>query len=51
MPFDPIKPMTSSSAMSNGVATRGTTANSSYDQVQIQDLINKLDELITALRR
>lgn len=32
-------------------ARRGQTADSSYNQTQMQDLINKVDELINALRR
>ena len=39
------------SANSNAVATLGIGADSTYNQSQIQDVINKLDELITALRR
>jgi hypothetical protein len=36
---------------SNGVATLGQSADPNYQQAQIQDLINKVDELINALRR
>lgn len=36
---------------SNGVATLGQSADPNYQQSQIQDLINKVDELINALRR
>ena len=36
---------------SNGVGTLGMSADGSYNQTQMQDLINKLDELINALRR
>ncbi len=36
---------------SNGVGTLGQGADSSYNQSQMQDLINKVDELINALRR
>lgn len=36
---------------SNGVGTLGIAADGSYNQSQMQDLINKVDELITALRR
>jgi hypothetical protein len=32
-------------------AGRGQTADGSYNQSQMQDLINKVDELINALRR
>jgi hypothetical protein len=36
---------------SNGVSTMGIAADGSYNPGQIQDLINKVDELINALRR
>jgi len=36
---------------SNAVAMLGETADISYNQPQIQTLINKVDELINALRR
>ena len=36
---------------SNGVGTLGIGADGSYNQSQMQDLINKVDELINALRR
>jgi len=36
---------------SNGVGTLGQNADGSYNQNQMQDVINKLDELINALRR
>lgn len=36
---------------SNGVSTLGQGADGSYNQTQMQDLINKVDELINALRR
>lgn len=39
------------SANSNSVGTLGQGADSSYNQTQIQDILNKLDELINALRR
>jgi hypothetical protein len=39
------------SANSNGVGTLGQSADGSYNPSQIQDLINKMDELINALRR
>jgi hypothetical protein len=39
------------SSNSNGVGTLGQSADPSYQQSQIQDLINKVDELINALRR
>ena len=40
-----------SSANSNAVSLLGETADSSYNQPQIQNLINKVDELLTAMRR
>jgi hypothetical protein len=39
------------SSNSNAVATLGETADSSYNQPQMQNVINKLDELLNALRR
>lgn len=36
---------------SNSVSTMGQSADSSYQQWQMQMLFDKLDELITALRR
>ena len=36
---------------SNGVSNFGQGADGSYNQTQMQDLINKVDELINALRR
>jgi hypothetical protein len=39
------------SSNSNGVSTLGQGADSSYNQSQMQDVLNKLDELINALRR
>jgi hypothetical protein len=39
------------SANSNTVSTVGQVADSSYNQAQMQDVINKLDQLILALRR
>jgi hypothetical protein len=35
---------------SNGVSTLGQGADDSYNQNQMQDVLNKLDELIKALR-
>ena len=35
----------------NGVSTLGMGADGGYNQIQMQDLINKVDELITAMRR
>ena len=36
---------------SNGVGTMGIGADGGYNQQQMQDLINKVDELINTLRR
>ena len=36
---------------SNSVGTLGQGAGGSYNQSQMQDVLNKLDELINALRR
>jgi hypothetical protein len=36
---------------SNGVSTMGQSADTNYQQWQMQMLFDKLDELITALRR
>ena len=36
---------------SNGVATLGQSASGGYDQTQMQQVLDKLDELINALRR
>ena len=36
---------------SNAVATLNQGASGGYDQNQMQDVLNKLDELISALRR
>ena len=43
--------LSQSSANSNGVNTLGLTADGSYNPTQMQDLINKVDELINSLRR
>ena len=43
--------LSQSSANSNGVGTLGQTADGTYSSSQMQDVINKLDELINALRR
>ena len=43
--------LTQTSANTNAVATLGIAADGSYNQSQMQDVINKLDELINALRR
>lgn len=39
------------SSNTNGVSTFSQTADSSYNQSQMQQLMDKLDELINALRR
>ena len=39
------------SSNSNGVATLGQGANGGYDPGQMQAVLDKLDELINALRR
>ena len=39
------------SANTNSVSTLGQGADGSYNQAQMQDVLNKLDELINALRR
>ena len=36
---------------SNGVGTMGQSADGSYNQSQMQQVLDKLDELINALRR
>ena len=36
---------------SNAVATMGEIADGSYNSTQMQNVINKIDELILALRR
>jgi hypothetical protein len=36
---------------SNSVSTLGQGADGNYNQSQMQDVLNKLDELINALRR
>ena len=41
----------STSNNSNNVSTLGQGADASYNQQQMQDVLNKLDELINALRR
>ena len=43
--------LSQSSANSNGVNTLGQTADGTYSASQMQDVINKLDELLNALRR
>jgi hypothetical protein len=39
------------SSSSNSVSTLGQTANNDYNQSQMQDVLNKMDEFITAARR
>ncbi len=39
------------SSNTNGVTTLGIGADAEYNPIQIQELINKVDELINALRR
>jgi hypothetical protein len=39
------------SSNSNAVATLGELAEGTYNQTQMQNVINKMDELILALRR
>ena len=39
------------SSDSNSVSTLGQSADGNYNQTQMQDVLNKLDELINALRR
>ena len=43
--------LSQSSSNSNAVPTVGQVADASYNPAQLQDLINKIDELILALRR
>jgi hypothetical protein len=43
--------LSQSSANSNAVSMLGQTADGTYSASQMQDVINKLDELIGALRR
>ena len=46
-----IGALSQTSNNSNGVAMLSESADTSYNQPQMQDLINKVDELINALRR
>ena len=48
---DLINAVNTTSANSNAVGTTGFSADTSYNQTQFQTLIDKMDELITALRR
>ena len=43
--------ITGTSANSNGVSTFSQSADANYNQPQIQALFDKVDELITAMRR
>jgi hypothetical protein len=43
--------MSGTSANTNSVSTLGQWADGSYNPTQMQDVLNKLDELITTLRR
>ena len=43
--------LTLTSSNSNAVSLLGEIADSSYNQTQMQNLMNKMDELINALRR
>ncbi|MBL9114402.1 MAG: hypothetical protein JNJ83_05295 [Verrucomicrobiaceae bacterium] len=43
--------ISNTSANSNSVSTLNQGADSSYNQTQMQDVLNKLDELINVLRR
>ena len=43
--------LSQSSANSNGVSTLNQSADGTYNPAQIQALLDKLDELINALRR
>jgi hypothetical protein len=43
--------ITGTSANTNGVATLGLSASGSYDASDLQNVISKLNELITAMRR
>lgn len=43
--------LSQSSANSNGVSTMNQSADGTYNPAQIQDLLDKMDELINALRR
>jgi len=46
-----IGTLSQTSNNSNGVAMMGESADASYNQPQMQNLLNKMDELINALRR
>ena len=45
------RPSSGTSANTNGVSTMGQSADGSYNPTQMQDVLNKMDELILALRR
>ena len=46
-----LNTLSQTSNNTNNVATLGQTEDSSYNQQQMQDVLNKLDELMNALRR
>ena len=46
-----VNALQQTSANSNAVGQLGISADPNYSQSQMQDLINKLDELIATLRR
>ncbi len=46
-----LNTLSQTSNNTNGVGTLSQTADSSYNQTQMQDMLNKMNELITALRR
>ncbi len=50
-PADIASAIVGTSSNSNGVATLGQGANGGYDQNQMQAVLDKIDELINALRR
>lgn len=43
--------ITTTSSNTNNVTTLGQSAEGNYNPTQMQDVLTKLDELITALRR
>ena len=50
-PSDIAGAIAGTSSNSNGVGTLGQGADSSYNQSQMQSVLDKLDELVNALRR
>lgn len=50
-PTDIANAIAGTSNNSNGVSTLNQSADGGYNQSQMQDVLNKLDELISALRR